>query len=437
MESNLSARPDPGLPPVAPPTGGMFLRLFGVPALIVGGLVAGVILLPHAYNWVRGVLTGRGGSEARTAQEFLRRLDDTNKEVRWQAASDLAQVLLRDDRLAYDGPFALELARRLDQVRAASADEEKAFAGRVAGLSAAEATRERTRLEPDRNYILYLGACLGNFMLPVGVPVLNKLAEQDRGMDPQGLAERRRQAVWALANLGENLKRFDKLAPDRQAEIVAALQAAQEGEQEEWARTAADYLRQRQEGRAGALAVDKALEKCATAEDTLLREMAAFAMNFWSGTKDENDRMEKALVRLSYDDGRGETELAQALEENTKAPTRTVIKRPGYRVQVNATVALARRGSPKVRVGLLREMLDADLLNGVFVVQDRKSGREQPDESLVASTLVNTLKAVAELHRLRPQTDLSALRPLIDRLAGDTNKNIQAEAQRTQLALAQ
>ncbi len=37
--SNGAAKPDPGLPTVTPPTGGMFLRLFGVPALIVGGLV--------------------------------------------------------------------------------------------------------------------------------------------------------------------------------------------------------------------------------------------------------------------------------------------------------------------------------------------------------------------------------------------------------------
>jgi hypothetical protein len=422
------------LPPVVPPTGGMFLRLFGVPALIVGGLVAGVILLPHGYNWLRGMLTGKG-SEVRTAQEFLHRLDDPNNEVRWQAASDLAQVLLRDDRLAADGPFALELAGRLEGVRSLREGDEKAFADRAAALSPGEATRERTRLEPERNYILYLGACLGNCMVPVGVPVLNKLAEQEQGMEPRALAERRRQAVWALANLGENLKRFDKLPAERQDEVVADLEAAAQGEHGQWARDSAEYLQRRRQGKVSALGVDKVLEKCAQAEDPLLREMAAFAMNFWHGTAAEDDRMEKALVRLSYDNGRGEAELSQVLEENPE-PTRTVIKRPGYRVQVNATVALARRGSPQVRSGLLQEMLDPDVLRGTFVVQDRKSGREQADESLIASTLVNTLKAVAELHRLRPEMDLSALRPLVDRLAGDANKNIQAEAQRTQLALA-
>ena len=39
------ARPDPGLPTVTPPSGSMFFRLFGVPALIVGGLVLVLIVV--------------------------------------------------------------------------------------------------------------------------------------------------------------------------------------------------------------------------------------------------------------------------------------------------------------------------------------------------------------------------------------------------------
>jgi hypothetical protein len=53
----------------------------------------------------------------------------------------------------------------------------------------------------------------------------------------------------------------------------------------------------------------------------------------------------------------------------------------------------------------------------------------------VVGTLINTLKAAAELHRKRPEMDLSALRSAIDRLAGDSNKAVQAEAVQAQLAL--
>jgi hypothetical protein len=181
--------------------------------------------------------------------------------------------------------------------------------------------------------------------------------------------------------------------------------------------------------------VDRVLEKCADADDPSLREMAAFAMNFWSGNATEDARMEKTLLRLANDNGHGEAELAKVLEGNP-AETRTVVKRPGFRVQVNATIALARRGSPKVRLGLLEEMLDPALLRERFVVEDRKSGKEQPDEAVVVTTLVNALKAVTELHRKRPEMDLAPLRPPSDRLAQDPNQAVQAEARRAQAALA-
>jgi hypothetical protein len=434
MESKLSSPSDPGLPPVTPPTGAMFLRLFLVPALIVGGLVALLLVVPPVFNWLSRQLTGKNWSESRSAEQFLRSLDDANMDVRWQAASDLAQVLLRDNCLASDPQFALELAGRLDKVRTASAAAEEEFAHRLATLAPDEAIRQRNALEGNRDYILYLGACLGNFMLPIGAPVLNQLAAQDKGMEPQALAQRRRQSVWALANLGENLKRFDKLDAEQQAAVLASLEDAEQGKDGPLAHSTAEYLKRRQQGKLGALGVDKVLIQSSESDDPALREMAAFAMNFWRGTASEDSAMEKALVRLSYDDGRGEADLTKALEENP-GETRTVIKRPGFRVQANATIALARRGSPRVRRELLRELLDPDQLRQLFVVQERKSGREQPEEDLVANTLVNALKAVAELHQQRPEMDLSELRPLVDRLTGDSNKTIQAEARHAQLSL--
>ena len=49
--------------------------------------------------------------------------------------------------------------------------------------------------------------------------------------------------------------------------------------------------------------------------------------------------------------------------------------------------------------------------------------------------VVNGLKAVRELHGKKPETDLSALRGPISRLAEHPNKVVQTEALRTQRAL--
>jgi hypothetical protein len=445
MEYNGStpSASDPGLPPVSPPTGRMFLRLFGMPALIVGGLVAALIL----FGWVGRMFTGQGASHS--AAEFLRGLDDTNPEVRWKAASDLAQVLPRDERLAADAPFALELAARLDRTRLGSAANEQSYLERLPKLSPEEAARQRKSLEADRKYILYLGACLGKFAIPAGAWSLEELAGQEKGLEPRALGERRFLGLLALANLGENLKRFDKLPPDRQQAVLDQLEAAQKGEHATRARQLAEYLQRRRNGKLGALGVDRVLEKCADAADPLLREMAAFAMNFWTGTASEDAGMEKTLLRLAQDDGRGEDEMNRLLDEKPEeakgllarllgekpSQTRTLTKRPGFRVQANATIALAHRGSPRTPLGLLAEMLDETLLRERFVILDRNSGKEQPDEELAVGTLINALRAVPELHRKRPEMDLSALRPLIDRLAQDSNKAVQTEAVQAQLAL--
>jgi hypothetical protein len=261
--------------------------------------------------------------------------------------------------------------------------------------------------------------------------------------------EQRRLALWVLAKLGENLKRFDKLPPEQQQAILDRLEAAQRGEHASGARRTAEHLRRRRDGRPDALGLDRLFEQCAEADDPYVRDLTAFAMNFWSGTAAEDARMEKTLLRLAGDDGRGEAEMAGLLDEKPDEGgsllgslfkrdiphTRTLVKRPGFQVQVNATIALARRGSPRVSLGMLQEMLDPPLLRERFVLQDRSTGQEQPNEAVVVNTLVNALKAAAELHRKRPEMDPSLLRPLIDRLAGDSNKAVQAEAVQTQLAL--
>lgn len=434
----------PGLPTVTPPSGSMFFRLFGVPALIVGGLVLLLIVGQPLLGKLSQYFLGRSWGSA-SPEQFLRDLDNTNKEVRWRAANDLAQVLLRDDKLASDSDFALQLVQRLRRTLSSSAPFEKAHAEHFAKLSPEEERRETAKLEPDRDYILLLTQCLGHFMVPLGAPVLEELAMQQSGLDPRALGARRRQALWALANLGENIKRFDKLPSQQQETILSELETTAHalrfispaGEKEKGegeAKAALDYLQKRRAGRPSALGMDRVIQKCAAADDPSLRELAAFAANFWSGTAAENARIEETLLRLCDDPGKGEEELAQLEDENTEQETRKLVKKPGFRVQVNATVALARQGW-KVHLPLLQTMLDEDELRSIFVIQSKTGGAEQPDQATVVQIMLNALKAVVELHRKNPRLDLSSLRPNIDKLAHNPNLAVQTEAGRVVLAL--
>jgi hypothetical protein len=427
--------PSPGLPTVTPPSGLMVLRMFVVPAAIVGVLVLLFLAGPALYDWI-GRLAGRPSGESRSAEQFLRDLDNGNAEVRWRAASDLGQVLLRDPKLASDSRFALKLGDRLQQALGASAAAEEAYAKRVGSLTPEESRKELQKLEPERSYVQYLTGCLGNFMVPVGAPLLKDLALRREGQTAEALAERRRQAVWALANLGQNSNRFDALPAERQDEVVKDLESAlEQGDHAAWCRAALDYLRDRRSGRPNALGVDRVLEACAAADDPMLRELAALAMNFWYGSDAENARMNQALLRLTTDDGRGEDRQAQLLEEDKSVPTRAVTTKPGFKVQANAVIALARRGCPEVPLNLLEMMLDPDELRRTFVLQPKKGGPARPDEGLVNLTVTSALKAVVPLHQKCPRLDLSGLRPAVDKLTQDGNPAVQVEARAAQLAL--
>ncbi len=437
----------PGLPTVTPPSGGMFFRLFGVPALIVGGLVLLLIVGQPLISKFGSYFLGRTWGSS-SPEQFLRDLDTNNKDIRWRAANDLAQVLLRDDNLASDCTFALQLAERLRRTLDSSAPFERTHAEHAAKLSTDDEARERAKLEPDRDYVILLTQCLSHFIVPVGAPMLEEMAVQKSGLDPQALHTRRRQALWALANLGENLKRFDTLSAERQEAVRSQLESAIESrEHADWAKKSLQCLKNREEGHPTVMGVDHVVEECANSDDPSLRELAAYVVNFWSGTPAENARMEKALVRLSYDTGKGEDDLEKL--EAQKPPetgnllskfveqeqTRSLVKKPGFRVQANATIALARHGSSKVRIGFLQTMLDEDELKSIFVVQAKKSGAEQPDQAAVVQTMLEALKAVAELHRKNPQFDLSSLLLNLDRLAHNPNPAIQTEAGRVVLAL--
>src|SRR5262249_37653187 len=151
------------------------------------------------------------------------------------------------------------------------------------------------------NYIQYLSACLGNFLMPIGVPVLQELATQETDMEPKALYDQRCWAVWALAVAGESCKGFDKLPAVEQANILSQLQAASERrDHADWADATRDYLQARQSGQPTTMGVEETLEKCAAAPYPYLRELTALACNSWNGTSEENKRIEAALEKLSY-----------------------------------------------------------------------------------------------------------------------------------------
>src|SRR4051794_2048142 len=225
----LPPHPDPaaGLPPVVAPSGRFIIQLFLVPGLIVAGAV--IILL--GFSWLAG--------GPRTPEGFLRDLQSGNPDVRWRTASDLAQVLKRDDRLATDPQFGLQLAGMLQQAVADPAAAERA------NRMTLEPGAEHKAAQARRSYVQYLSACVGNLALPVGVPVLSDMASKSASADPKTDALLRRQAVWALASLGDNVQRFRNLPPERRAAIIAELRQEgkrQAGEWANWVQESADYL---------------------------------------------------------------------------------------------------------------------------------------------------------------------------------------------------
>jgi hypothetical protein len=417
-----------GLPAVVPPTPGSILKLFLVPLIIV--TVGALIIL--GFIWLQ--------SSSRTPEEFLSHLDNPNADVRWRAANDLAQVLLRDEQLAADPKFALDVAERLRRAIQGNAEAEDDLARRSSQLSEDDRKKAQEALRPGRNYVLYLSACMGNFLTPAGVPLLKETAVSEAGPDSKTVARRRWQAVWALANLGENLKRFDKLPKERQDAIVAQLaseadSAGERRERGEWAAAALKHLKGRQTGQPEALGLDETFARCAEDRtNPFLRETAAFALNFWEGNPAESARMERTLVALCGDTGEGEETLEEFYRDE-KPDTRAVTKLPGSRVRYNATVALARRGSDKVRTGLLRDMLDEQKQRANFFRQYLKDGREVCDEATVYNTLHTTLKALVELHRKNPQFDLSELHEAIGRLRSCSNVTVRTQAEETWVEL--
>src|SRR5262245_55682684 len=141
---HANQEPVKGLPPVSPPSGKHIVQLFVVPAMIVA-VALGIV-------WIFDRLFGG----TRTPEQFLKDLSSPNAEIRWRAASDLADKLPRDKDLATDPRFNLALAVLLQRFLQDS------------DQSALSPVASRPNFNPDNwhelpeqeKYILFLTNCL-------------------------------------------------------------------------------------------------------------------------------------------------------------------------------------------------------------------------------------------------------------------------------------
>jgi hypothetical protein len=289
----VSNAPDParGLPPVVAPSGRFIVQLFLVPGLIVGGL----LLVVGGLTW----LSGGGGVGHK--KDYLANLRSANPDIRWRTASDLAQVLRRDEKLASDVDFGLDLTdvyrQALDDLRRFEKEAAEPVA-ETAGDAAQKLTKARQKFFSQRSYVQYLGNCLGNLRTPVGEVTLAGVARNPALSDGKSATLLRRQAVWSLAALGHNLQEVQRAPADRKAAVLEQLDRSPVSSTD--ARRAADSLRG--QGRSAGI---EALLECAESDDPFLRKLTAHALTFWSGTPAEDKKIEDALLRLARDDGRG------------------------------------------------------------------------------------------------------------------------------------
>ena len=325
-ETNSPNQDPKGLPPVEPPSGKFIAQLFLIPFLIVAVLaIIGVGLL--------NLITTK-----RTPEYFLKNLDNPNVTIRWTTASDLAQVLKRPEslELASDPNFSLDLAERLRiALEDLQVEEAKALKRMKLVSKKEDKDREWLKLQPQQDYVFYLISTLGGFAIPTGAPLLGEIAASEEEGDPhdtlvtlgttfglrsplakaplihkvvswdnrgngrilQAIISRKRNAVFALANLGKSQERFSKLPEAKRTEVLLKLEKEtnNEGDRGKWARIAYDYLSKKKPA-----GVDKQLAVAAKSRDQFLRELVAVSLNYWEG-----DLVEPTLELLAQDNGYG------------------------------------------------------------------------------------------------------------------------------------
>lgn len=298
---NATPGPDKGLPPVLPPSGRFLAQLFAVPSLIVLVVVLGLL---GVFYWTKS---------GRSPAYFLEQLDSGNADVRWRGAADLAQILKRPEAESLlwkaDPRFALDLTERLRNALDELAKAEDETLRLSEGLTGHERDALWRRLSAQRHHVSYLAAALGDFHMPVGLPLLAEIALREKSPDAKANTLQRRKAVWALANLGANTAKFRELPPEKRAEIIDILKdecAESNAPRAAAARTALYYLDrgvQSSKANGDVVKADEVLAKVANAQDRYLREQVTLALNFWNGPL-----VEPTLLRLAQDDGHGTLE---------------------------------------------------------------------------------------------------------------------------------
>lgn len=292
MEPVVSnGQPEKGLPPVRPPSGRFVVQMFTVPLLIV----VVVLSIAGGLIWLVSSSTSR--------EKYLEGLRSSNPDIRWRTAHELAQVLLRDrkepePKLAVDASFALDLTELLDATLTTEDElvERLKKLGKNEKDNAGAIAKAKKELDDERKMIDFLCQCLANFDIPIGAPILCRIAVTEPGGDKE-IALRRQKAVWSLANLGENIKQFPKLFVGQRQLVLSELAREEKGttKRAEWARATLAFL----EGK-DILRVDEGLARCAKSDDQDLRQKVALALNFWEGPL-----VEPTLLLLAGDSGHG------------------------------------------------------------------------------------------------------------------------------------
>jgi hypothetical protein len=400
-DSSSALTPGGDLPPVTPPSAGFILQLFLVPALLVTLVIAFIWLF---FGWL--------GGGPRTPEEFLDGLRDPSELRKWKTAEHLAQVLKRDDQLAGNAGFALDLGEILwlkkEQAPPAQAPE-----------------KDQREKAPDLA-AEFLPAALGNFYVPVGVPLFHDMIEQilrddPRAVEKEGYRLRLRNAVWALALLGEKLKRYESLPPELKESMRTQLQQAAEApsataHRRQWARLALDYLNylpQRQ-GPPPELfdQVMRALRLGSQVDDELTRSYTVLALAMWDQPAEPSD----LLLRNLADSPHELIVYANDRDEQTR-------ERGRREIRYNAALVLARRGSPLTPWHLVEETLS-----------ERTQRELNPNqESIVVQTITKALGDVAELKRSHPDEfdrHQQELQPAVQALTESPHVAIRVAAKR-------
>jgi hypothetical protein len=118
----------------------------------------------------------------------------------------------------------------------------------------------------------------------------------------------------------------------------------------------------------------------------------------------------------------------------------TMPSSPGWQIRYNATRALAHRGSARVPLDILAEMLDErqQLRNNVAI----RDGKRVVDEASAHIIVMGGLKAVRAwlkypdaVAALRDDSNLQKIHRAVERLQSSSSPTVQAEAKETRLAI--